>query len=115
MENRVMGRRCSILQTHSPCDDLDGYIRLHDDCLSRRLPPPWPETVEQLRWLAERDPERAAICLPRDAGEIEALGLSPYTGKPVPTFGQRFRERLLATLLDDPEFAAAIRQTIGGA
>ncbi len=110
-----MDRRSSILQTHRPCDDLADYIRIHDDCLSRRLPPPWPETVEQLRWLAERDPERAAHCLPRDGREIEALGLSPFTGKPVPPFGQRFRERLLATLIDDPEFAAAVKQTIGGA
>ena len=100
--------------THVPIVDLDDYqdavCRAYED----RRSPPWPSTPAQLRWLAERDPERAAICLPRDPGEVERLGLSPFTGRTVPTIGQRFRERLLATLVADGDFRDAVRDVVIG-
>jgi hypothetical protein len=100
--------------THVEIDGLEDYqdavCRAYED----RRPPPWPSTPAQLRWLAEHDPERAAHCLPRDSREIERLGLSPFTGRTVPPFGQRFRERLLATLIADGDFRDAVREVVIG-
>lgn len=100
--------------THVPIDGLDEYQIAVCRSYDERRPPPPPSTVAQLRWLAAHDPERAAHCLPRDSREIERLGLSPFTGRTVPAFGQRFRERLLATLIADGDFRDAVRDVVIG-
>jgi|GEM_PF-2796014 hypothetical protein len=72
---------------------------------------PWPPaTVDELRAVAAWFPSLAKRWLPTP--EIRRRLGVPYLGRPVKPWSGLAQERLLATLVADREFAAAVRAAL---
>lgn len=88
-------------------EGLDVYITETELRTSQGQWPHPPATVEQLAWVADTYPEQAAWFLP-STKELKHIAL-PATLVRCEPFCVEFRERFLTTLLDEPEFATAVR------
>ena len=89
---------------------LRSYISQVQNQLSQGLSPEPPETLEQLDWLVDEYPEYAKPFLPPSA-VMHQLGKHSMYGR-LKELPELFRERFLLTLLNEPQFAVAIRKVL---
>lgn len=102
----------------SPARTVDQFIHECEQAIREKLTNPaaaipQPETADELDAFCDRWPGRAHLVRPADEWVLESVGLSRNTGRPVEPFAIEWRERFLATLDGDPDFAATVAGLIG--
>ena len=87
------------------------YFRYAESCLSTGGFPTPPATVDELKAIVAEHPAAAHRYLPTQAIR-NRMGL-PDLGKPAKPWGSCQQEDFLATLVMDPQFAAAVCRGLG--